>query len=267
MKILNIIILVVLGISTHIQLAQINNSKEADTNQKKVVFIIGTGRCGTSCVAGMLNIMGLPLGSDHNYNNDEIQQFNPKGFFEDQETNNLLVSIYNEVMGDGVSWAVANTVNWETLENKSTIMQQVKALLERKLQNTSFFGIKNPKISMLLPVFIDASRELGYEPKIIVVLRSPDEVVASALAWAKEPWENISYVSRRYRYIGICLNSILENTNDCDVLSINYEKVIHHTKDVAHQFQIFLPELREYNEVANKIESFIDESLKHHNMG
>ena len=96
--------------------------------------------------------MGLPLGSDHNYNNDEIQQFNPKGFFEDQETNNLLVPIYNEVMGDGVSWAVANTVNWETLENKSTIMQQVKALLERKLQNTSFFRIKNPKISMLLPV-------------------------------------------------------------------------------------------------------------------
>ena len=60
----------------------------------KTVIVLGHGRTGTSITAGMLHILGVKMSC--NYNSQEGDRFNPKGYFEDPEFVFLTRDIFND---------------------------------------------------------------------------------------------------------------------------------------------------------------------------
>jgi hypothetical protein len=53
--------------------------------------------------------------------------------------------------------------------------------LEREFSTTRLFVIKDPRMCRFVPLWLDATREFGAEPKAIIPVRNPIEVAASLL--------------------------------------------------------------------------------------
>ena len=60
-----------------IQFAHAEHKETA--GEKQAIFVVGPGRCGTSCLMGVLEILGVCVGSDF-----ATPAHNPKGIFEDR---------------------------------------------------------------------------------------------------------------------------------------------------------------------------------------
>jgi|GEM_PF-6786556 len=222
--------------------------------EKKAVFIIGTGRCGSSCTAGLLQIMGLPLGNQLREGHPEV---NPKGFFEDIPTVNLTATMLQEI---GARFISPLFIKWDTHPRKALFTYRIKKCLQTHFSTYPFFGIKNPIIALFLPLYCQAAQELGYTPKIIIIKRDAEETYAS---WKK----NFKSLSREQIVSAVrCYAQAIDfYAPHYDRLVLNFDDIIHNTHDVAQRLIRFLPELRPYDTVKKEITLFIDKELKHHN--
>jgi hypothetical protein len=222
--------------------------------EKKAVFIVGPGRCGSSCTAGLLSILGLPLGDQLRTG---IEGVNPKGFFEDIPTVELTKDLLAE---ENARFLKPRFFDWRTHPKREIFKQRIKVCLETHFSQSDFFGIKNPIIALFMPLYAEAAQELGYTPKVIVVTRPADQVYKS---WRNNfkflPREDIMHAMACY------LKSIEIYVPSYDYLEVDFNDVVHDTQRVADRLKEFLPELKSYGEVEAEIRAFIDQGLKHHN--
>lgn len=225
--------------------------------EKTAVFIIGMGRSGTSCTAGVLQILGLELGSPLAASNPH----NKKGKFEHVPTNKFMQPILKEF---NTKWWKPRLIQWDTVPQKNRIKEQVKQHLNQYFGEFSFFGIKNPEISILLPLFVQAAQELGYTPKIIMVLRHPDETNASMQAHLGS--ENKMYLTKDfYRDICLAYACVLKHAQDLDMHILFFSDLIDNPEKAALRLKAFLPQLKDFKSVQKEIKEFIDKGLKHQN--
>lgn len=222
--------------------------------EKKAIFIIGTGRCGSSCTAGLLQIMGLPLGEQLREGHPAI---NPKGFFEDVPTIDLTKKMLQELHA---SFTFPTSTDWNNHPKKKIFQHRIKRCLNKHFNSFSFFGIKNPIIALFLPLYCQAAKELGYTPKIIIIKRDLEETYKS---WHKN-FKKLSH-QEVVDAVDCYAQAIAMYASDYDSLEINFDDVIHHTHTVAHTLKQFLPELKPYETVQEDIAAFVDKNLKHHN--
>lgn len=222
----------------------------ASASQKKAVFISGTGRSGTSCVAGVLQLMGLEFGTSLCGANS----YNEKGGFEDNRIAALNIELFKD-LGMGRHTPHYH-IDWHRYGKSFT--KKVKQALQKYFSKFTVFGIKHPYISYLLPAYIGAAKELGYTPKIIIVLRHPKEIAQSfAQRYSAEP------ISRFYQLIGVSLMSLVEFCQGSDVLVVHYDDLLKKTKSAVNAIHAFLPELATYDQAGSKLRKFIDDRLKH----
>lgn len=136
------------------------------------VLVAGMHRSGTSAFSGSLNLAGLDYGKNKA---KVVDQFNEHGYFE-----NLSVLHFNEetLSSIGSSWA-------DTVPVSET---QVRLMLERKDKlvslirgqfTTNHFFIKDPRISLLLPLYISALKELCIQAVIVFIDRSNGSIAKS----------------------------------------------------------------------------------------
>lgn len=221
--------------------------------EKKAVFIIGTGRCGSSCTAKVLNTMGLPLG-------DQLKPgkiTNPKGYFEDVPTIELTAAMLAKM---NALFSKPLFIEWDNHPDKVLFKALIKQCLHKHFSSFPFFGIKNPIIALFLPLYCQAAQELGYTPKIIIIKRDLEETYQS--------WHKIFKCLTRDQVIyGVdCyLKAMARYTPDYDCLEVNFDDVLHNTRHTAEKFRAFLPELQPYESVQDQINAFLDKDLKHHN--
>ena len=225
--------------------------------EKKAVFIIGPPRCGSSCTAGLLEILGLPLG-DSLVGTNMQHPMNPKGFFEDIETQSILDNML-AMMGTRALTPVL--IEWDHHPQKTNFMHRIKNNLQKNFSMFSIFGIKNARLALFLPLYCEAAQELGYTPKIIIIKRHTEETCAS---W-KKVWHRALTDNQIETSVNNYLKIIAFYAPQYDCLEVNFDDVIHDTRKIVTEFNNFLPELKSYESVENKIISFIDKNLKHHN--
>lgn len=220
--------------------------------EKTAVFIIGMGRSGSSCAAGVLHILGMELGSPLAPANSG----NEKGKFEHQPTIDFMQPILREF---DTIWPNQRLIDWKTVPNREELKNRVQEHLQTYFGDYPFFGIKNPEITPLLPLFIDAAKELGYTPKLIMVLRHPDETNASLQRALGTP--NTDY----YQNISIALTCAFRNAQDIPLHTVYFDDLISRPQETIQDLRKFLPQLKEYTQVKQAISQFIDGNLKHHN--
>jgi hypothetical protein len=230
-------------------LAPLSLNTFSKSETKEAVFVIGAPRSGTSCIAGVLEILGVDYGN-HLFKADE---FNEKGYFEDE----LLHLISREMFAElGISTLYPRIIDWSQESKKEEFKMMARTTLQ-KFRGKSF-GIKYPDASFVLPVYIESMIELGYTPKLVIVLRNPDEIVESWLKrWGIPAHETYAVISKIY------LN-IIRDTHGYDTLVIYYDDMLNDTEKVVNRMTHFISGLKSYDEAKAELNNFIDGSLKHH---
>lgn len=144
-----------------------------DTRQ--VVVVAGSGRSGTSSVAGVLKLAGVRVPPPEVPGN----RSNPRGFFEPVwvvELQTRLLRKAGVVLTDGRPGAFDRTREVGEAEQVRTAVEQ---WLREQVEAGPALVIKDPRNSFFLPLWRRAAADVGAEVSFLTMLRHPAEVVGS----------------------------------------------------------------------------------------
>ena len=142
--------------------------------QQTCIFVLGMHRSGTSALTGVLDILGVELGSEL------LQPWsdNPKGFFENERiwrfNQNILESFgssWDDPFLFGHEWCAAHGVN--------QYRAQAEEILEQEFSAADVFAIKDPRMCILFPFWSSVCEEIGVRAVCILPCRHPVEVAGS----------------------------------------------------------------------------------------
>lgn len=225
------------------------------TSAKTAVFIVGTGRSGTSCVAGAMEIMGVELGQ----NLKPANIHNKEGYFENKEVNKLNNKLVKRLPA---AWWNVERIEWDTISDFDELKDQVKTCLQNEFSSYEIFGVKDPKVSTLLPLYCTAAQKLGYTPKVIVELRNPTKIVSSFKSRREKSGKNPETIVSQIQYwISMCTMSLLEHACTYDTCVVHFEDILADAKKVADTLKLFIPELSSYEEVEDQLNHFLQKDL------
>lgn len=143
------------------------------SNSRHVVVVLGTGRSGTSLLMQVLASIGLQVSK----NLIPANISNSMGFFEDADIENIHADLISSL---GSFAYIPLLDDWISSEPVSTALPALKKVLKVNLDTcTGIFGLKDPRISMLLPLWIRVFNQLRVVPHFVLAVRSPDHVVSS----------------------------------------------------------------------------------------
>jgi hypothetical protein len=202
--------------------------------------------------------MGLPLGD----NLLKPNILNPTGFFEHLDMLNLNRKILKKVDVEYLEGKKTRFIRWNREPRYNEFKDMIKEKLSLNFKDQPFFGIKDPRLSMLLPLYISAARELGYTTKTIIIVRNPEESMAS--------WQSAGSFARLsdkdiLKKFTIYLTSMLTHLKYAgDCLVVQYEDLLENTQQEVTRITQFIPELRADINTRASIAKFINTDLNHH---
>lgn len=146
-------------------------------NTKKIIIVLGMHRSGTSALTRGLSTMGVALGDAlHPAGPD-----NPTGFWEDAD----VIAINNQILnllGSAHDRMGVIDAKIFDLPEIAQVYQKAKDMVVQKTATTTIWGMKDPRITRLLPFWKKLLKELGFEVGYVITLRNPMNVAASLTA-------------------------------------------------------------------------------------
>jgi hypothetical protein len=149
------------------------------------VLVLGMHRSGTSAMTRCLNLLGMDLGS-HLLSPENM---NAKGFWEHADA----VRINDQLLHSMKTfWHSLEPLpqNWLESSAAQEARSNIKALIKRDFSDVPFWGIKDPRLCRLAPLWLDVLHELDIPVATVFVTRSPMEVAASL--------ERVHHLSRAF---------------------------------------------------------------------
>lgn len=144
----------------------------------QVICITGMHRSGTSMLTRIVSLMGVELGSRLV---PPLPNNNETGFWEHAD----IVELNEKLLESFATWHLGLAdVPGEYLDLPVTqhYQERVWGILRRDFSHVPCFGVKDPRISRLMPFWQDSFRQLGAEPVWVIAIRHPGEVAASLVA-------------------------------------------------------------------------------------
>jgi len=219
------------------------------------ILVLGMHRSGTSALTRVLNLLGIELGD----------KFLPKhvtnetGFWE-----HLDIVEINERILQQLDSAWFDTAplpaSWWTLKSIVPLRQQISHIIRRNFAKQSLWGIKDPRLCRLLPLWLPLLQELGIVPHCIIITRHPLEVAASL-----EKRDGISYNTSLRLWLEYVLTSI-QDSQACPRVFVTYDELLQNWPTTITKIAVALklewPHQVEL--VAHEIDTFLNPNLKHH---
>lgn len=131
-------------------------------------------RSGTSALAGSVQLLGVEFGSPLM----PTTSGNEKGFFEHLE----VLDLHRRFLGDlGRTWHDLQRVVPAALPAaaRRDFARDAKELLERNFASVPLWGVKDPRLCRLLPLWLPVLEEAGRAPRCAIIYRHPREVADS----------------------------------------------------------------------------------------
>ena len=145
-----------------------------------LILVVGMHRSGTSLLGSILQALGVALpgplipGDQHN----------PAGYFERSD----ITALQEELLIDLQRWwpSEQGTLDlpegWLTTARAQRVAHQLKLLLKAEQgQHTGPWAIKDPRSSLLLPLWRQVAAELDQPLRLLLAFRDPAEVVTSLI--------------------------------------------------------------------------------------
>lgn len=146
----------------------------AAAGARKVVVILGMHRSGTSALCGALDLLGVDFGKHLMPASDA----NQKGHWEHAE----IVRVHNGLLSSlGSSWDDDEPLpaDWIEREIAREARSRLIGILEHDFAHTPVFGIKDPRLCRLLPLWLPIFQTLRVQPHFVLMARHPWEVAQS----------------------------------------------------------------------------------------
>ena len=144
-------------------------------HQKHIIAVLGMHRSGTSVLTRGLQVLGVELGDRLL---PAVSGDNEKGYWEDAEVNSLNIELLGELGHDWHTWTPILPSEL-TLPVVDKFRLRAVQLLRNKLSDLDCFGLKDPRISRLLPFWISVFADLNVKVSYVIACRHPSSVVRS----------------------------------------------------------------------------------------
>jgi len=142
----------------------------------RLIVVLGMHRSGTSAVARALMALGVGLGENLI---EGVENNNEKGFFEDRDI--AYFNQYELLPALGLDWHSLDPIGAQRFElpQVRSLTGRAAALLEAKTAKVSLFGLKDPRLSRLLPFWQRIFDLLALDVTYVLTLRNPLSVASS----------------------------------------------------------------------------------------
>jgi len=229
---------------------------KAEQMAAQPVFVLGMHRSGTSALAGMCAQLGVHFG-------DELMGpavDNPKGFWERREIADLHDRMLEAV---GMAWdhlAPMPASALERIARDESFREGAVTLCEAMSSEPVPWGLKDPRLSRLLPCWTPLLDELDVRPRYLIAVRPAAEVAASL--------ERRNGFAPDKSYL-LWLRHVLEAerfTRSSPRSVVPYDTLIGGGHETAERISadLDLDWPRQPADAAVELEIFIDPALRHH---
>ena len=225
------------------------------TWKRKCILVLGMHRSGTSAMSAILKIAGI-------YNNvtTNVSPDNPKGFFEwhrGMEINSKIFRLFRSEWDDPRPRPYNEKKQGKVGKFKEEIIQAI----EDDFNSQDIFAVKDPRISVLLPIYLDIFISMSIEP-LLIMMERPDEEIHLSLEKRNNFSKKKSFaLCRKYK------GAVYDNLSRCRNIIVNFDDLIKDPVGVSKRIvkEFDLPLAIDENKAREMLE-FIDPELKHHNV-
>ena len=225
-------------------------------SKQKAICILGMHRSGTSPIARAINLMGAYIGRREQLLDPAHD--NPEGFWEHQS-----IYLFHEKLLGFLSHSWDNFLpmpqEWWKRPEIEPYREELADLVQREFSEQPLWMWKDPRMSILLPLWKDVLREFEVDVYYIFCLRNPLDVAAS-LEKRDRFSKNKSLALWLYHYL-----SSLYWTQDSVRLILPYDKFLEnwegYLKKVSSVCGIPWPQNDET--FRHQIETFLKPGLRH----
>jgi hypothetical protein len=141
---------------------------------RTALFVLGMHRSGTSAVARLLNLRGANLGRDLL----PAKADNERGFWE----NCAVLEVHEAFLAQqGLQWhdLIALPSDWQRSTPARRFVADLPGILDQQFAGEKLSLVKDPRLSLLVPLWIEVLRARNVRPVFVMTIRHPDEVAAS----------------------------------------------------------------------------------------
>ena len=144
--------------------------------ERKLLFIVGMHRSGTSALCSALRASGATFGSSLL---QAMSGVNDEGFWEDAEVVEVNEQLLHHL---GTHWYTASkdlaSVDWSA-DVFSAQRLQAMAIVERGFGGGALEAVKDPRLCVTLPFWLSLCEQLEISTSVCVINRAPLEIARS----------------------------------------------------------------------------------------
>jgi tetratricopeptide (TPR) repeat protein len=131
------------------------------------MVILGTHRSGTSALMGALRLCGVNIGSH---------------WLENLYEHPAIVTLHDEMLSHLNSvWDQTFLLgaNWWTEKKVELYRDKIIEIIRTDFKDADWWGIKDPRMCVLIPLWLDIFKELSITPYFVISVRNPYEIAKS----------------------------------------------------------------------------------------
>lgn len=149
-------------------------SQNSPTEKRRAILILGMHRSGTSAFTRVCNLLGIPLGRKLL----AASVVNEKGFWENEH----VIKVHEDILKTfDYTWDDIRILPdrwWEKNEIKQ-FRKEVSNIIDNEFSGDEIFGIKDPRLCIMLPLWLSVLEEKNIEPLFIFAYRDASSVASS----------------------------------------------------------------------------------------
>ena len=143
-------------------------------DHRRIVFVVGPGRSGTSTMAGALAHSGYHVPQAIKGN-----ETNPGGFFEPRWVVNFHRNLLRKTGVRTLDTDPGILERMTAVGEDAEIREQLRTWLSERLDKHDRLVIKDPRMVWFTELWVSVAQELGCDPGFVIMLRHPSEVSSS----------------------------------------------------------------------------------------
>nr|WP_294514678.1 hypothetical protein [uncultured Rhodopila sp.] len=190
---------------------------QSQSSQKIALLIMGVGRSGTSDLTRVLNMLGAAVPQEVTPADCD----NERGYWEPLrlvELNEDILRLNGRDQYDSRPFPV----EWFDSAEAAAYVERAAALVANEYRDAPLIAIKDPRLCRLAPLYLAALNRLGYQPRVVMPIRHPSEMMESLQRrsgiesrygeriWIRNMLEAEGW-TRRYPRVWVGYNELLED--------------------------------------------------------
>lgn len=223
---------------------------------RRIVYVTGSGRSGTSTLAGALREFGLQVPLPE----VEADASNPRGFSEPR----WVVDFHDSLLrAADVQTSDPRPLAWHLVDRagvEANALGQIRVWLDTQVARYGDLVVKDPRLLWFLELWLEAAAGTGARASCITMLRPPAEVVGSKAAYYK----GRGLVDRVSGWINLMLGTELA-TRSTPRAFVRYADLIHDWDEPVFNAAsaLDLPMVDPSDMAAvHRVDAFIDPTLR-----